>query len=203
MTRVRGGPHIAAVHDGLEWNTKTKSLSFFMDYYKGKDLDRQVQILRAAGLVCLFCPPFQFLNIYRERFTETQIIDIAYQIAAALEYCHSKSILHQDIKCMNGRTISQLLYIFIVTRATVLLGEPWDPITQETVPSLYLADFGIASHVQTIGTRMTGARGTPGYEAPVFSPCPIHPSKEPNVTLLRKSAVKDPPPSPKNQTSTP
>ncbi|KAF2788928.1 kinase-like protein [Melanomma pulvis-pyrius CBS 109.77] len=48
----------------------------------------------------------------------------------------------------------------------VLLGEPWDPITQETVPSLYLADFGLASHVQTIGTRITRARGTPGYEAP-------------------------------------
>lgn len=49
MNLVRGGPHIGAVHDGLEWNVKTRSLSFFMEYYKGKDLDRQVQMLKATG----------------------------------------------------------------------------------------------------------------------------------------------------------
>ena len=49
MTLARECPHIAAVHDGLEWNTRTQTLSLFMDYYKGKDLDRQVQMLKATG----------------------------------------------------------------------------------------------------------------------------------------------------------
>jgi serine/threonine protein kinase len=40
-------------------------------------------------------------------------------------------------------------------------------MTQRDVPDLFVADFGIASHVQTVGTRITGQRGTPGYEAPV------------------------------------
>ncbi|KAF2865140.1 kinase-like domain-containing protein [Massariosphaeria phaeospora] len=133
MTWLRGGPNIATVHEELEWNTKTQTLSFFMNYYKGKDLDRQVQVLRGAG----------------EHFTEIQIIEIAYQIATALEYCHRKNILHQDIKPMN-----------------VLLAQPWNPLTRDSVPDLYVADFGVASHVQSIGTRMTGPRGTPGYEAP-------------------------------------
>ncbi|ORY09003.1 kinase-like domain-containing protein [Clohesyomyces aquaticus] len=136
MTLVRGGPHIAAVHDEVEWNSTTKTLSFFMDYYKGKDLDRQVETIRAAG----------------QAFTENQIIEIGYQIAVALEYCHRKKLLHQDMKPMN-----------------VLLRDPWDPISEGTVPDLYVTDFGIASHVRTIGTRMTGQRGTLGYEAPEIS----------------------------------
>jgi hypothetical protein len=43
-------------------------------------------------------------------------------------------------------------------------------MTQRDVPDLFVADFGIASRVQTIGTRLTEQRGTPGYEAPVRSP---------------------------------
>jgi hypothetical protein len=60
-------------------------------------------------------------------------------------------------------------YQRIATRLTleVLLREPWDPSTQHEVPDLFVTDFGIASHVQTIGTRLSAQRGTPGYEAPV------------------------------------
>lgn len=39
--------------------------------------------------------------------------------------------------------------------------------TQRDVPDLYIADFGIANQVQTLRTRLTGQRGTPGYEVPV------------------------------------
>ena len=133
MKALRGAPHIATLHDGLEFNRKTSTLSFFMDYYRGKDLDRQVQMLRGAA----------------ERFSESQIVEIGYQIAVALELCHSMNVLHQDIKPMN-----------------ILLKEPWNPLTQPDVPDLYIADFGIASQVQTLATRITGGRGTPGYEAP-------------------------------------
>ncbi|CAO2651821.1 Nn.00g001040.m01.CDS01 [Neocucurbitaria sp. VM-36] len=87
MRSLRGAPHIATLHDGLEFNRKTGTLSFFMDYYRGKDLDRQVQMLRGAA----------------ERFTEGQIVEIGYQIAVALEFCHSRNILHQDIKPMNAQ----------------------------------------------------------------------------------------------------
>ncbi|KAI8943174.1 hypothetical protein NX059_001203 [Plenodomus lindquistii] len=133
MRSLRGVPHIATLHDGLEYNRRTETLSFFMDYYKGKDLDRQIQMLRGAA----------------EKFSESQIVEIGFQIAEALEFCHSRNILHQDMKPMN-----------------VLLRESWNPITQRDVPDLYLADFGIASYVQTLGTRITAQRGTPGYEAP-------------------------------------
>jgi hypothetical protein len=32
MRLLRVAPHIAALHDGLEYNRKTSTLSFFMDY---------------------------------------------------------------------------------------------------------------------------------------------------------------------------
>ncbi|KAF1924121.1 kinase-like protein [Didymella exigua CBS 183.55] len=112
MKAPRGAPHIVALHDGLELNRKTNNLSIFMGYYRGKDLDRQVQMLRGAA----------------ERFSKSQIVEIGYQIAVALELCHSMNILHQDIKPMD-----------------VLLREPWNPVTQPNVPDLYVADFGIAS----------------------------------------------------------
>lgn len=45
-------------------------------------------------------------------------------------------------------------------------------MTQRDVPHLYLADFSIASQVQTLSTRITAQRGTPGYEAPVSTSGP-------------------------------
>lgn len=51
MRLLRGASPIATLHDGLELNQKKNTLSFFMDYYKGKDLDRQVQMLRGAACV--------------------------------------------------------------------------------------------------------------------------------------------------------
>lgn len=55
------------------------------NYYRGEDLVRQVQMLCGAA----------------ERFSESQIVEIGYQIAVALELCHSMDILLQDIKPMN------------------------------------------------------------------------------------------------------
>lgn len=49
MALVKGGPYIATVHDDVEWNSRTKTLSFFMDYYKGKDLERLVHVMQASG----------------------------------------------------------------------------------------------------------------------------------------------------------
>ncbi|KAH8722744.1 kinase-like domain-containing protein [Phaeosphaeriaceae sp. PMI808] len=137
MKTLRGAPHIATLHDGLEYNRKTGTVAMFMDYYKGKDLDRQVKMMRGAA----------------EHFTESQVIEIGWQIGVALEYCHERKILHQDMKAMN-----------------VLLRKPWNPITQTDVPDLHVADFGIASRTQSMSTRLTTHRGTPGYEAPVKDP---------------------------------
>lgn len=49
MAAVRGGPSIVNVHDDVEWDPTARTLSFFMDYYKGKDLDRIVHVLQASG----------------------------------------------------------------------------------------------------------------------------------------------------------
>ena len=45
MRIVKGGPHIAEVIGDIEWNPRTATLSIFMNYYEGKDLDQQVHIM--------------------------------------------------------------------------------------------------------------------------------------------------------------
>jgi hypothetical protein len=45
---VKGGPHIAAFQSDIEWNPELRTLSFFMDYYRGKDLERIILMMRAA-----------------------------------------------------------------------------------------------------------------------------------------------------------
>jgi serine/threonine protein kinase len=44
--------------------------------------------------------------LIREQFTESQIVEIGYQIAVALEFCHSRGVLHRDMKPMNGTQFS-------------------------------------------------------------------------------------------------
>lgn len=43
------------------------------------------------------------INMYSQHFSESQVVEIAYQIASALEFCHEKNILHQDMKPMNSK----------------------------------------------------------------------------------------------------
>jgi hypothetical protein len=49
MASVKEGPYIVTVHEDVEWNPMANTLSFFMDYYKGKDLERLIHVLRASG----------------------------------------------------------------------------------------------------------------------------------------------------------
>jgi hypothetical protein len=58
-------------------------------------------------------------------------------------------------------------HITVVLTATVSLREPWNLMTQRYVPDLYIVDLDITSHIQIIDTRISGQRGTPGYEAPI------------------------------------
>lgn len=62
MKGLRGAKHIATLHDGLELDSKTNTLSLSTNYYRGKGLDRQVQMLTCAV----------------KRFLESQTVKIGY-----------------------------------------------------------------------------------------------------------------------------
>lgn len=49
MVHLQGGPYIAALHEEIEYNESTQTLSLFMDFYRVKELDRQIQKLRGVA----------------------------------------------------------------------------------------------------------------------------------------------------------
>jgi hypothetical protein len=90
MKTFRGAPHITTQHDGLECNRKINTLSFFMDYYYGRHLDCQIQLLCGAA----------------ERFSENQVVVTGYQIAVALEFWSSVVARTSCIRTSSLRTSS-------------------------------------------------------------------------------------------------
>lgn len=76
----------------------------------------------------------------RKYFSEKDLWDFCYQICMAVEYLHSKSIIHRDIKCLN---------IFLSKEKTIKIG-----------------DLGVSKIVSTAGA-LNGTRvGTPLYLSP-------------------------------------
>ncbi|KAF2743412.1 kinase-like protein [Sporormia fimetaria CBS 119925] len=133
MLKVYDKPHVAELYTDVEINRETECLSLFMDYYKGMDLDRLINVMKARGA----------------RFTERQVLDIACQIAQAMENCHIYGFLHQDLK-----------------PTKILLPKPWNPVLEPTVPYLSVSGFGFIKYTHPKDTVETTPRGTPGYMAP-------------------------------------
>lgn len=78
--------------------------------------------------------------------TVAQIVHIVRQAASALQYAHSRQIVHQDVKPSN----------FLI-RANA---------EQPDLPDLMLADFGIAKVTSANTSASMNIRGTPTYMAP-------------------------------------
>jgi len=84
----------------------------------------------------------------RGLLTLDEVVPIIEQIASALDYAHSRHIVHRDIKAGN-----------------ILLEE--DPLNLHHVPRAMLTDFGIAKSLDATGLTGTGVLiGTPDYMAP-------------------------------------
>ena len=75
-----------------------------------------------------------------EHFTELEVFNWVVQIALALEYVHSKRVIHRDIKTQN---------IFLTGNNTVKIG-----------------DFGISKVLETTCQNAQTVVGTPYYMAP-------------------------------------
>ena len=76
----------------------------------------------------------------RKYFSEKDIWDYAFQICQAVEYLHSKNIIHRDIKCLN---------IFLNEERQIKLG-----------------DLGVSKIVSSAQMHQDTRVGTPLYLSP-------------------------------------
>ena len=112
-------PHIVRVFDMFEANN---TVYYVMDYIKGESL---------RGL----------MKLNEKPFTEPQVMNVLLQMIEAVEYIHSNSILHMDIKPGN--------------------------ILMDKMGKCTLIDFGSSKHVETQDTVTSQALSyTPGYAPP-------------------------------------
>lgn len=88
----------------------------------------------------------------RERFSEKDAMEVIRQLASAVDHCHSRSILHRDIKLENI-----LLSTSPVKARQVAGGQP--------ALNVKLTDFGLAVHLKK-GQKLTEVAGSPFYMAP-------------------------------------
>lgn len=118
-------PHIVAVHDRGEQNGQ---LWIAMDYVDGTDLSRLMR------------------DKYPNGMSRREVCEIMSAIADALDYAHSRQLLHRDVKPANILTT--------------------DPRVGER--RIMLADFGIARDVNDANglTATNMALGTVAYAAP-------------------------------------
>ncbi|MCX7704306.1 MAG: protein kinase, partial [Planctomycetota bacterium] len=114
--------NITAIYD-FQIDRKKNACFITMEFVDGKDLGTMV---RKEG----------------KRFSAEEVLSILRQVAAALDYAHSKKIIHRDIKPKN----------IMVSK---------DGIVK-------VMDFGIAKRVQDSVSKVsqTFVMGTPGYMAP-------------------------------------
>jgi len=113
-------PGIVTIHDALE-DPETKNNYIVMEFIPGRTLEN----------ILLYGPPL----------TTEKSLDIARQIAEALDYAHRQQIIHRDLKPAN-----------------ILLTEDGRP---------KITDFGIAKILAAGGSLRTSAvMGTPAYMSP-------------------------------------
>ncbi|WP_186242951.1 serine/threonine-protein kinase [Mycobacterium simulans] len=116
--------HIVGIHDRGEYE---EQLWISMDYVEGTDAARLLRSQYPSGM------------------PRADVVDIVAAIADALDYAHSRGLLHRDVKPAN-----------------ILLGKP-NPRRR-----ILLADFGIARHLGEISglTATNMLMGTTAYCAP-------------------------------------
>jgi serine/threonine-protein kinase len=113
-------PGIVTIHDALE-DPETQSSCIVMEFVPGQTLEK----LLAAG----------------PRFETERTLDIARQVAEALDYAHRQNVIHRDLKPAN-----------------IILAEDGHP---------KLMDFGIAKIMAREGAQRTvSIMGTPSYMSP-------------------------------------
>jgi serine/threonine-protein kinase len=110
-------PNLVAVHDVTSISGIALMVFEFVD---GENLERRV----GKGI----------------RLTERELVDVARQLAQALEYLHGRGVIHRDLKPAN-----------LILKPS---GE------------LKVIDFGLARSLEDIYAKGTRVRGTPAYMSP-------------------------------------
>lgn len=113
---------------GSDCNMAKKEVRLFIELYSGTLRD-----------------VIESRTVQGRRFTKREIVDWAFQVSKGLNYLHSKSIIHRDLKSDN---------VFVT----------WDG--QKNPKSMHIGDFDVSKMVEKGKISFTQNVGTPGFIAP-------------------------------------
>jgi len=94
-----------------------------------------------------------------KRFSEQEVVSITTQALRAIEYIHSKNIIHRDIKAEN------FLYASDYQKPSSVLGLS-NHITNTSSSEIKLIDFGLAVRLKSDNEILTSVVGSAHYLAP-------------------------------------
>ena len=102
--------------------------------------------------------------VKNQRLSELQACRIFHQIVAAVSYCHSRNVVHRDLKAEN-LLLDANMNIKLAGKYNIWFKHFWITSIQINFDFILILDFGFSNNFET-GKKLCTWCGSPPYAAP-------------------------------------